>query len=115
MADTGTSMELEGRVALVTGAASGIGRDTAAVLRSLGARVVATDLNGSGVAAAFAGQEAVVTAAHDVTSEDDWDRVFGLVGGRLDVLVNNAGIMVAAPFLATPIEDLRRQYRINVE
>ncbi len=111
-------VEMTGRVVVVTGAASGIGKATAGLLAELGARVVATDRNAHGLADAakdMAGE--VLALTHDVTSAEDWDRVFETVRslGRLDVLVNNAGIMLAGPFEQASIEDLRRQYRINVE
>ncbi len=110
-------IDLEGRVAIVTGAASGIGKATASLLAELGARVIATDLNTEAVEQAHAHQPQVTTLRHDVTSESDWQQVFALAKscGRLDVLVNNAGIMLDSRFEEAPIEELRLQYRINVE
>lgn len=110
-------IDLEGRVAIVTGAASGIGKATASLLAELGARVIATDLNTEAVEQAHAHQAQVTTLRHDVTSESDWQQVFALAKscGRLDVLVNNAGIMLDSRFEEAPIEELRLQYRINVE
>ncbi len=119
-AATAHLFDLSGRVALVTGAGSGIGRASCEVLASLGARVVGSDLDAStarATVAALAG-DGHAPARHDVTSEADWRSVHDLVRsrfGRLDVLVNNAGIMLARPFLEAPVEDLRAQYRINVE
>lgn len=117
MANAEILIDLTGRVALVTGAASGIGRETAELFHALGARVIATDIDGDAVAAAHAGNAGVITLQHDVTSEDDWDRVFETVAeqGRLDVLVNNAGIMLAIGFRETSMADFRRQHAINVE
>jgi NAD(P)-dependent dehydrogenase (short-subunit alcohol dehydrogenase family) len=112
--------DLKGRVALVTGAGSGIGRSTCDVLASMGAHVVATDVDadqaGATVAALAGGGH--VSARLDVTVEADWHAAHGLVRerfGRLDVLVNNAGIMLARAFVDAPVEDLRLQYRVNVE
>src|SRR5262245_13767493 len=82
-----------GRVALVTGAASGIGRATAALLARHGARVVAADIDESGlaetVAAIAADGGTAVACPLDVTSEAAWDSAVGLAEwtwGRLDVL-----------------------------
>lgn len=111
-------IDLSGRVALVTGAASGIGRETAGLLAQLGARVIATDLDGEAAAATFASADGdFVTAKHDVTSEADWAHAFRVAEriGRLDILVNNAGVMLAGAFAEASIEDLRLQIRINVE
>ena len=82
---------LEGRVAIVTGAARGIGRATALLLRERGALVVASDI-GEGVHA-LAGDE-VATLTGDVADEATAFRTVALAlerFGRLDVLVNNAG------------------------
>jgi NAD(P)-dependent dehydrogenase (short-subunit alcohol dehydrogenase family) len=110
--------DLAGRVALVTGAGSGIGRATTQLLAGLGVAVIATDIDLAGVQATAEGLAGVEALAHDVTAEADWDRVFAHIagrGGRLDILVNNAGIMLSQPFEGAPIEHLRRQQAINVE
>jgi NAD(P)-dependent dehydrogenase (short-subunit alcohol dehydrogenase family) len=112
--------DLSGRATLVTGAGSGIGRACCEVLASLGARVVCTDLDGSTAAATVAalGGDGHASMRHDVSDASDWRAAAERVRaecGRLDVLVNNAGIMLARSFLDSPVEDLRAQYRINVE
>jgi NAD(P)-dependent dehydrogenase (short-subunit alcohol dehydrogenase family) len=110
---------LENKIALVTGAASGIGRGTAQLLHALGATLVLTDIDDTGLAqtvAALGGD--ILALHHDVSSEDDWANVFAAVAekhGRIDILVNNAGIMIARPFAEAGIELLRKQQRINVD
>jgi len=112
-------LNLDGKVAVITGAASGIGRQAATLFHKLGARLLITDIDSAGLAA-FAAELGgdVLTATHDVTSEDAWHAVFGQVDaafGRLDILVNNAGIMMSKPFAEAGIDVLRRQMAINVE
>ncbi len=88
-------MELDGKVALVTGAAAGLGEAIARRLAEEGACVIVTDIEdaaGEAVAASLANG---AYHHHDVASEEDWARVIAAVEvdhGRLDVLVNNAGI-----------------------
>lgn len=110
---------LQGKVALVTGAASGIGLATATLFGQLGARLIITDIDEAGLKAAASSLGSnVLTLPHDVSSDASWNAVFEAVGeqyGQLDVLVNNAGIMLAKPFAEAGIEVLRRQLRINVE
>ncbi|MEQ3553438.1 SDR family oxidoreductase [Pseudonocardia nematodicida] len=96
MSDHGTAAtgEFAGRVAIVTGAASGIGRATVELLVERGARVVAEDRD-PGVSALESAAVAALIA--DVIHEDSAQRAVALAGerfGRLDVLVNNAGIII---------------------
>lgn len=87
---------LEGKVALITGAAQGIGRETAIVLAREGATVVVTDIQDSlGASVAQEIGSHCLYLHLDVASEDDWKRVISNVLGRfghLHILVNNAGI-----------------------
>ena len=114
---------LSNKSVVVTGAGSGIGRATARLLAAQGATVFATDLSADGLAETAAnlgaGSGPIQTLTHDVTEQADWNRVFahvsGHTGGQLHGLVNNAGIMLAGPFDEASVDDLRRQYRINVE
>ncbi|MEL4320374.1 glucose 1-dehydrogenase [Leifsonia sp. YIM 134122] len=99
--NTSTMTDLEGRVALVTGGARGLGEAYVRSLHAAGARVVIADLleeEGAALAAEL-GEQAVFQAL-DVTDEAAWDRVVAAsvaAFGSLDVLVNNAGIANAAP------------------
>ena len=112
-----------GKVALVTGGASGLGAESARRLAREGAAVVLTDLAveaGEAIARAIAeagGRAAFL--AQDVTDEGDWVRVVaGAVErfGKLDVLVNNAGIS-GGPFelMTHSLEDWRRVLSINLD
>jgi NAD(P)-dependent dehydrogenase (short-subunit alcohol dehydrogenase family) len=113
---------VEGKVALVTGSASGIGRGCALTLAREGAKVVLTDLQdakGKQVAAeiAKAGGQAIYLH-HDVTSESQWASVIGDIEqefGKLDVLVNNAGIAVGGLVTDLSLADWKRQQAVNVE
>lgn len=113
---------LSGKVAWVTGAASGIGRATAMTLAREGARVLATDMNGSGVQAvvdAIRGEGGRARCAvQDVTQETRWLELANEIRaneGALHVLVNNAGIAWAGSILDMSLADWRRQQAVNLE
>jgi NAD(P)-dependent dehydrogenase (short-subunit alcohol dehydrogenase family) len=111
---------LDGKVALVTGGASGIGRATAQRLATEGVSVVVTDIQddmGEQVAAGIrdTGGRAVYFH-HDVAQEDEWTAVIRQTldeFGRLDVLVNNAGIGDLAAIEETTIADYDRTIAIT--
>jgi len=113
--------ELSGRVALITGGASGIGRATARRLAEAGAHVVVADLNGAGaesvadeIRSAY-GQHRALAVEADVTSEDsvaEMTRSVVLGYGGLDVLVCSAGIASSAPVTETTIGDWERSYAV---
>lgn len=116
--------ELAGRVAIVTGAASGIGRACSIALTEAGARVYPTDIDSEGV------QETCRLlmernqwdeqncSHHDVTDEAAWERVFSEMtyyAGPPSILVNNAGIALAGPILDQPFADWQRQMAVNLD
>lgn len=113
---------VESRVALVTGAASGIGRATAEVLLRDGVRVVLADRDEAELAAAVASLDAEPDLATgrrlDVTSEADWREAVAWTvdtRGSLDVLVNCAGIAAGDSVADTQLETWRRVFAVNLE
>lgn len=112
-------MTLDGKVALVTGGARGIGQAIAARLAQDGARVVVADLNEAGATAAAAeiGHGALGIAL-DVTRQDSIDGATAAAVqafGGLDILVNNTGIFDLAPIVEITRESYRRVFAVNVE
>lgn len=103
-----------GRVALVTGAASGIGRSLAEQLAAAGASVVAMDL----VAPAWTdGDERIASTTGDVTSADDNATAVALAVerfGRLDAVALNAGVPARGDLLELPLEVFDRTIEVNV-
>jgi 3-oxoacyl-[acyl-carrier protein] reductase len=98
------SRSIEGEVALVTGAASGMGRATVELFADEGAKVAVTDVNGAGIEEVVAEIVAAGGTAHgwrlDVSDADDIRRVVDQIverWGAIDILVNNAGISAGAP------------------
>ncbi|MFZ4807922.1 MAG: SDR family NAD(P)-dependent oxidoreductase [Hyphomicrobiaceae bacterium] len=114
-------MRLQGKVALVTGAARGIGRSVARAFAREGAHAVIADLNLDGARAAAgeltaAGGKASAVAV-DVSDAASIAAMFATIGreqGRLDALVNNAGVGGNTPFLETTLEEWERIIRINL-
>ena len=115
--------QVQGKVALVTGGASGIGEAVSELLAREGASVAVTDvddLKGPEVVARIkkAGGEASFWH-HDVTSEERWIEVVAEVMkryGRLDILVSNAGIGISVPSITEmSLADWRRQTAINLD
>ena len=102
---------LAGRVALVTGAGSGIGRATAQRLAAEGACVVVADRDGQAaktVADSIGSADVAVAAVADVTSEDDVAAALAaaaLAFGGVDLVVNNAGLSISKPLTETTIAD----------
>ncbi|MBM4385192.1 MAG: SDR family oxidoreductase [Deltaproteobacteria bacterium] len=115
-------MKLRDRVAIVTGAAQGIGAACAREFAREGARVVVSDVNdarGEAVAAEIRGAGGEARFVHaDVGEKADADALVASAAshhGRLDVLVNNAGIVHAASFLDLREEDFDRVLRVNLK
>ena len=111
---------LDGRVALVTGAASGIGKAIAERLAAEGAAVVVTDIQdeaGEAVAKDIAGRGArSLFVHHDVTSPAEWERSVATAVeqlGGLDILVNNAGMGDLAVIEETTLEEYERTIAID--
>lgn len=106
--------DLDGRIALVTGASKGLGAATARALAAAGATVIATDLEAPEALAAEIGGHAL---RQDVTREEDWIAAiaFARSVGGLDILVNNAGLFLMKPVTETTLEDWRRLNSVNVE
>ena len=111
---------LDGKVALISGGARGLGKATARLFAAEGARVVVGDLRdaaGQGVAAGIGRAGGHARFVHlDVTSERDWrDAVRFAISafGRLDVLVNNAGIWRAGRVEDTSLDDWEAVNDVN--
>jgi NAD(P)-dependent dehydrogenase (short-subunit alcohol dehydrogenase family) len=113
---------VEGKVALVTGAANGIGRSAAVVLAREGAKIIATDLQDEKGERLLRELRAMGGEAeyrhHDVTREEDWQAVIAETRvrfGRLDVLVNNAGIGLSGSVVDMAFADWKRQVAVNLD
>ena len=113
----------EGKLALVTGGAQGLGAAHSRRLAQEGAKVLLTDINEQGARdVAFAinselGREVAFSLEHDVTKRTDWDAAIETANkklGGLNVLVNNAGIGVAGNIETCKFEDWQRCFAINV-
>jgi len=109
---------MQGKVAIVTGAAQGIGRAIAEGLSAAGARIVVADLHGAEAAASSFPDGVGITA--DVANEEDVRRLVDEVVdrcGTIDILVNNAGLYASLemrPFDQIPLEEWRQVMDVNV-
>ena len=109
----------KGKVAAVTGAGAGIGRAIAEAFAGAGAAVLIADLKGAAAAAAAiesAGGRAIGITA-DVSLPGDCERIVAetvRAFGRIDVMVNNAGIAILRPFLDVPLDEFERVLRVNL-
>lgn len=108
---------LVGRVAVITGGASGIGKATAELFAKEGAKVVIGDLATS-AGAKVAEKMGAVFFPTDVSKSEDVDALVKTATdkyGRLDVMFNNAGIGIGSPLLGTTAEDYYRTIRIDLD
>lgn len=112
---------LTGQLAVITGAAGGIGRATAEAFLREGAEVIAVDQDGSGLretAAQLSGSTRFVhTVECDVSDEASVDQMFGVAGriGRVTALVNNAGVVDGHDAATTSISDWDRTIGVNLK
>ena len=115
------SFSLDGEVAVVTGAAQGLGKQMAAALAEMGADVAIADVNhetAERTAAELDGETDVIPVEADVTDEASVEAMVEAVTDRLgpiDVLVNNAGIVEHSPAEETSIESWRRVLSVNLD
>jgi len=118
------SGRVAGKLALVTGAAQGLGAAIASKLAAEGARVLLTDINAAGAESTAAqidaefGAGTAFSCRHDVTSEADWQAALAAAQGKLgglSVLVNNAGIGTGGTIEATSFDDWKRMMSVNVD
>src|SRR5512146_1109104 len=110
-------MRLQGRVAIVTGAASGIGQASAQLFASEGAHVLAVDLPGKNLAEAHHGKKAIAVLEKSVGDADAADTIIGHVVktfGKLDVVMNNAGISGSVLVEAMTEEFWNRVLNVNL-
>jgi NAD(P)-dependent dehydrogenase (short-subunit alcohol dehydrogenase family) len=110
-------MRLEGRAAIVTGAASGIGRATAQLFAAEGARVLAVDLHEKRLAEAHAGKEHIVCLEQDISARDSAEAIVRAAAsqfGRLDIVMNNAGVGINARAEDITLEAWDKTIAINL-
>jgi len=114
----GGAPPLAGRLALVTGAASGIGRATAKALAAAGARVILADRNSADAVVAELAGQGHRAATLDVTDEAGWGQLAAEIeqdGGVLDILVNNAGFGVFRSIADTTLDQWRSIIAVNLD
>lgn len=109
--------KLQDKIAIITGAGGGIGAATARLFAQEGAKLVLTDINIDAVSAIskeIGGN--TIALQHDVTSESSWQSIMDATikqFGQLDVLVNNAGILLVGDIAHTSLDDWKRVQAVN--
>ncbi len=108
---------VEGKTVIVTGGASGIGKEDALTLAREGARVVLTDLNEeAGRAVAKEIGDTALFVRHDISDEESWKSVMAAAQekfGRIQGVVNNAGILLMGSVEDTTLEQWHNVHRVN--
>src|SRR3546814_18650685 len=111
-------MKLEGKVAIITGAGSGMGAEEAKMFAAEGARVVITDINAEACRkVADEIGEAAIAIEHDVANEEGWGVVVATTlekFGKIDILVNNDGLTKADTFDHPDAVVMRRMLDVNL-
>jgi 3(or 17)beta-hydroxysteroid dehydrogenase len=108
---------VQGKVAIITGGASGLGEADAELLTKEGANVIIADVN-EALGQSVADRIGATFARHDVTSEADWEKTVALAMekfGKLDILVNNAAATNPGNIEVATLEDYRLLQRVNSE
>ena len=119
MVNSGNAFRVDGKVALVTGAARGIGAEIAIALADAGAAIMVTDMTDASatVAKIKANGGEASWLKHNVTVESEWEEAIAVAKkqfGRLDIVVNNAGIETAALIANCTVEDFTNVMNVNV-
>lgn len=114
------SKRLDGKVILITGASGGQGRAEAKLFAKHGAKLVLTDVNEKGLFETVSiiedDQEDILTLKHNISMEKDWEYVISSTEekfGRLDGLINNAGILIRTGIFETSLEEFEKIQTIN--
>ena len=105
---------LEGKVAVVTGAASGIGKAAAEALAAAGATVIVADRNLAAAREVASGIKSAIAVEADVTQEKAIEAMLAAAPGRVDILVNNAGLAIRRPSIELSAEDWNKVVDVNM-